>query len=344
MNGVVDGWTRVARRAVYSRACGRVVLSPLTSWGYRRHRSTRQTPAIAYIAMRKLFGNPDPALFERLRCLPEQGASLLTFDEPVVGLVAGRIDETVAALDRDGYVVLASRVPEDVCADLEATARAATCALVPAPPEVPLRDRFDERSPRAIRYDLDEEDILASRGAQAIVADDSLLAVAQRYLGATPIQDLVAMWWSAAIGEAASSAAAQLFHFDLDRLKFLKVFVYLTDVDVRTGPHVYVRGTHKDLPARFREDRRYRDDEVLPVFGDAAQTIGGPRGTIFLADTRGLHKGTSLIEGHRLVFQTEYSTSLFGEAYSRPPVSAPTEEFLRAQRRHPQSFERFEAQ
>jgi len=326
---------------MYSRTCGRALLYPVAAWGYRRHVSTGKTPPIAYSAMRKLFGDPDPAVFERLRSLPEEGTTPLTFNGPVGGLAAGYIGETVEALHRDGYAVLKTRVPEEVCADLEATARSATCTLVPRPQHGPRRDRFDEIAPRAIRYDLSEEAIMASPGAQALVADESLFAVAQRYFRAPAIQDLVAMWWSAGMGHEASSAAAQQFHFDLDRLKFLKVFVYLTDVDEWRGPHVYVRGTHKNLPSRFRQDRRYGDDEVIPIFSDAVQTISGPRGTVFLADTRGLHKGKSLIEGYRLVFQTEYSTSLFGQAYDTPQVASPTAQLLRMKERHPHSFQRF---
>ena len=39
--------------------------------------------------------------------------------------------------------------------------------------------------------------------------------------------------------------------------------------------------------------------------------IGGPRGTIFAEDTRGLHKGKHLLTGDRLLFQLEFSNSLF---------------------------------
>ena len=96
---------------------------------------------------------------------------------------------------------------------------------------------FDPTDVRAVRYDLDEADVVRSLAAQRLLADESLLAVAQEYLEAAPVQDMVAMWWSTAAEEQPSSAAAQLYHFDLDRLRFLKVFVYLSDVDDSAGPH-----------------------------------------------------------------------------------------------------------
>src|SRR5205085_1235372 len=141
-----------------------------------------------------------------------------------------------------------------------------------------------------------------------------------------PVQDMVAMWWSAAAASAPSAAAAQLFHFDLDRLRFLKVFVYVTGVDDETGPHAFVRGSHRDLPRKFRTDRRYDDAEVESAFDGTVATIAGPRGTMFCADTRGLHKGLPLARGYRLVFQMEYATSLFGQAVDWLPLVDPIPE------------------
>ena len=220
-------------------------------------------------------------------------------------------------------------------------ARAASCHLVdPLDEGAPGRARFDEHAPLAVRYEVPEEDAMASPAAQRVVADESLLAVAQAYLGAAPVQDLVTMWWSVAAGGPASSAAAQQFHFDLDRLRFVKVFVLLTDVDDDTGPHVYVTGSHRSTPQHLRRDGRHADAEVEAAFPGAARHITGPRGTVFLADTSGLHKGLALRRGHRLVFQTEYATSLFGAPWACPAVASPTPELRSVVDRHPRAFRR----
>ena len=172
------------------------------------------------------------------------------------------------------------------------------------------------------------------------MADESILRLAQDYLGAAPLQNLVAGRWSAP-GGGSASAAAQLFHFDLDRPRFLKLFVYLTDVDSDTGPHAFVRGTHRDLPAAFRVDRRYSDDEVELAFPGKVVRLPGPRGTVFLADTRGLHKGEPVIRGHRLVFQLELASSLFGQTYTRPVLRRPIPALADAVRRFPSVYRRF---
>ena len=167
-----------------------------------------------------------------------------------------------------------------------------------------------------------------------------MLKLAQQYFGASPVQDLVAAWWSAP-GGGSASAAAQMYHFDLDRPRFLKLFVYLTDVDSATGPHAYVRGTHRDLPAAFRQDRRYDDEEVGKRFEADIARIPGPRGAVIHRRHPGADKGEPVVSGHRLVFQVELSSSLFGQNYSRPALHDPVPPLAKAVRRYPSVYRRF---
>jgi len=324
---------------LYRPVVGRAVLGPIARWGYRRHVATGETPQLAYRAMRKLFGNEDRAPFAAL-------VARAAADHPPVpvdaasGIAAGDVAAVVAELDRDGCSVLPRLLGPAACDELEAVARAATCTLVGRTGGTD-RAVFDAAQPLAIRYDVAEADILASAAAQRLVADPSLLAIAQAHLRAEPVQDLVAMWWSAAVDGGDTSAAAQRYHFDLDRLRFLKVFVFLTDVDDETGPHVYVRGSHRDQPAALRRDHRHTDAAVAAAHPGAERRITGPRGTVFLADTIGLHKGLELRRGHRLVFQTEYATSLFGGPYDQVAIPEPSPEMRAAVARHPRTFGRF---
>lgn len=334
----VGGWKSRLDGLVYSEAAGRFALLPLVRAGQRRFLRSGTTPRWAYAAMRKLYGNADPQLFARL---VEGGAEVAPCaSSDAVGVSAGLVVETVAQLRTNGYAVLPRRLDAAACDDLERAARNAVCDLVGGPASGTRRP-FDEAAPVATRYDVREEDILVSPAAQRLVADPTLFEIASGYLGCTPVQDLVAMWWSAAVGEGASAAAAQQFHFDLDRLAFLKVFVYLTDVDDDTGPHEFVRGSHRSTPTELRLDRRHSDAAVERWYRGERVSIAGPRGTIFLADTRGLHKGRHLRGGHRLVFQTEYAVSLFGAPFTRPVVRHASPELLRMTNEHPQSFQRF---
>ena len=91
----------------------------------------------------------------------------------------------------------------------------------------------------------------------------------------------------------------------------------------------------------FRADRRFTDAEVDDAFAGAAVTIAGSRGTVFFADTRGLHKGLPLVRGHRLVFQLEYTTSLFGQAVRRLELPEVAPELASVVARFPYTFRRF---
>jgi hypothetical protein len=152
-----------------------------------------------------------------------------------------------------------------------------------------------------------------------LAEDPVLLEVAARYLGTKPKLIGVNMWWSypEQADGAARDFAAQMFHFDLDDFKFLKFFFYLTDVDEASGPHVAVRGSHRNKRrASFRDQfevRRYGDEEILSTYGmDSVVTICGPAGTGFVEDTICIHKGLPPVSRPRLALQFQYALNDFG--------------------------------
>jgi Phytanoyl-CoA dioxygenase (PhyH) len=249
------------------------------------------TPTPAYRAMRKLW--PHVPWSVRRRVGRRRGEGVATDDRVVDQLL------------RDGVAVLDTRLPATTCAALVTLARAG----------LPTGDPDDLE---VRRLDLAEPDLLADPTVQGLLVDERFRRLADSYLGGEAINDLAAMWWSVAQPGRASAAAAQQFHTDRDRLSFVEFFVYLTDVDEAHGPHVYVRGSHRHLPPALRADRRFTDAEVVAAYGeDALVQLTGPAGTVFAADTSGLHKGLPPSEGHRLVFQLEYTTTLFGAPYTR---------------------------
>jgi hypothetical protein len=134
---------------------------------------------------------------------------------------------------------------------------------------------------------------------------------------------------------------AQLYHQDRDRLSFLKFFVYLTDVEVENGPHMYIRGTHRKTPWSLRSDGRKTDAivEQAGLGGRVAEMIG-PSGTLMAVDTAGLHKGKPPISGDRLVLQVEFATSLFG-AHVDYPIFEPSPLSLERYRANPAMLQRW---
>jgi hypothetical protein len=86
----------------------------------------------------------------------------------------------------------------------------------------------------------------------------------------------------------------------------LKLFVYLTDVDEKNGPHVYV--SYSSASEKLRQIRRFSNEEVVSAFGkENILNLTGRAGEGFLEDTFGIHKGQPVAEGTRLLFQVVYS-------------------------------------
>jgi len=131
-----------------------------------------------------------------------------------------------------------------------------------------------------------------------------VLHLAERYLGCAPTLSSLAVRWS--FPAASGAVDTQSFHRDPDDWKFIKFFVYLTDVDPEAGPHIFVSKSHKTA-GRLRE-RPYSPEEVEKLYGkDAVLTINGPAGTCFVADTYGVHRGAVPSKRPRLILQAQYS-------------------------------------
>jgi hypothetical protein len=302
----------------------------------------RQNDSAAYQAMRRVFCLTDGRSNDILAALHR-----LTHPPYPITSASGIIDKLDAAdieriantLRKDGYYVFPQRVPEEICRGLIDFASTTPCQVMAEDGSQGELQRFDPRCPLGVTYKAPQQQLVENRFVQTVIADSGLLAIAQAYFQAKAVQDLVAMWWSAPSGEA-SSSAAQLFHFDMDRIKFLKFFIYLTDVDENNGPHCYVAGSHRHIPGRLRRDGRRSDEEVLSCCSsDRLVEIKGPVGTLCAVDTRGLHKGKRLVSGHRLMFQLEFAINLFG--YEYPPVFVHQDfspEFHQARRQYPYTF------
>lgn len=152
-----------------------------------------------------------------------------------------------------------------------------------------------------------------------VMSDPRILAIAGEFLGCKPTVSSIGIRWSFC---ATRSRMVQTFHRDLDDWRFLKVFVYLTDVDDTSGPHTYVRGSHKTKGRRRAgayplEDlqRTYGPDAILRVVGNA--------GTSFVADTYGIHRGEIPVSSPRLILQIQYSVlPNFALLYEPVPVPA----------------------
>lgn len=138
----------------------------------------------------------------------------------------------------------------------------------------------------------------------ATINHPELLSLAWGYLGCSPTVSGVRLEWS--FPAADGSTDVQKFHRDYDDWRFFKAFLYLTDVDSRSGPHECVPRSH--LHSGHVKDRPYPLEEIRRTYGDDGITsVTGPRGTSFMVDTWGIHRGSVPQDRPRLLFQIQYS-------------------------------------
>lgn len=115
------------------------------------------------------------------------------------------------------------------------------------------------------------------------------------------------------------------WHRDLNHKHYmLKAFIFLSDCTLDTGPHEFVRGSHRNF-TRLNGKRYYDDAEVDRALADEpeARIISEvPAGTVILEDTRGLHRADMPKIGYRDLGYATFMPWNDGPAYYEIPKSA----------------------
>ena len=144
-----------------------------------------------------------------------------------------------------------------------------------------------------------------------------ILDAVSQYLGAPGVMVDITAWVSSPGKER---PGAECFHRDRDDFRACKLFIYLSDVGPMTGPHIFLKKSHRleEVYARIPESEPSREMLVGKLFassareelalvekylGDDAIEIVGPAGTAFLETTYGFHRGKEPVDGRRFIFQ-----------------------------------------
>jgi len=277
--------------------------------GYRQFRLEGRTPGKAYQSLVNLFTATNGWSNDLLHRLTRHVAS---------GAVTAADPNQLAKLRKDGLVELGKIMEPAISAGLLNWAEQSPGA---PRPEGNFGDQPDFRSTRSKidTFHLRAGDLLKKRETQDLISRPEILSLVTEYLGGAPYLSACVGWWSTSNHVASDSARqnAQMFHFDMDRIKWLKLFIYVNDVSEQNGPHVFVEGSHRrgGQPNAIRRKgyQRILDEEIARFYPpEKVKNIVGPAGTAFLADTRGYHKGLTPVKGERLVLVLEFSSSLFG--------------------------------
>ncbi|WP_206245177.1 phytanoyl-CoA dioxygenase family protein [Novosphingobium terrae] len=146
-----------------------------------------------------------------------------------------------------------------------------------------------------------------------LLSDPRLMSAARNYIGQEAKNIRVRLWWSFPAQRFDDSdlrrAAQNRFHFDLNDWRTLKFFFYITDVDEQSGPHVYVRGSHRRRSLRHQYTPFHGKEraDLEAFFGvERFRLITGPAGSGFSEDPFVFHTGSVACSNPRLILELEY--------------------------------------
>ncbi|MGH7308106.1 MAG: hypothetical protein ACREK6_05365 [Candidatus Rokuibacteriota bacterium] len=205
---------------------------------------------------------------------------------------------TLRSLEAEGVAILPQRLTEQV---KEMNRFLSDQPVMLSSGERVHRERMP---PGCTMADYRLETVLNCPHVLSVANSDFVIRTATRYLGCLPTISTLRIWWL--FPGSRLGASAPSFHRDRDDWRCLKLFVYLTDVDETSGPHHFVRGSHRTQPELFW--CTYDAKTLEKAFGrDAMCVITGTAGTAFLEATIGLHAGPIPIRQPRLVLQVGYT-------------------------------------
>jgi hypothetical protein len=150
-----------------------------------------------------------------------------------------------------------------------------------------------------------------------LAADSKLWEIAAKYFDSQPMLACTQLWWTF-VNDAPAEGRAQgfyRFHYDLEDYACVKFMFYLTDVDLTSGPHLCVKGSHKKkkLSHQFSLLRERDDREIREYYGDdRVETICDRTGVGFAEDPFCFHKGILPQKRDRLILEFKFTLNNYG--------------------------------
>jgi hypothetical protein len=230
------------------------------------------------------------------------------------------VDQMVSSINTDSYVA-GINLPSEVIQEILNYAHSSPC-YAERNPNLSFRYHQKEQAEASLGRQIRLGSYFHGQGCAAIRKlenDPKLLAIAAKFLGTAPVHVATELWWSFPVAGTSFEQlkAAQVFHYDLDDYRFIKFFFYLTDVDYTNGPHVLLRGSHKNKKLTHQllgvRCASTDDQEILDCYGtENLVTVCGPAGLGFAEDSTCFHKGSLPAENERLLLQIEFAINSYG--------------------------------
>jgi len=241
--------------------------------------------------------------------------------------VLRQLSSPITIQGREGFLVL----PPGAFAEVPAIVADARAALAlydqAAPPAGKNRKRF-------LLNVLDTKTLTEESAVVRFAMREDVLAAVSRYLGVVPFLGTISVFHSDTVDAAPTSS--QLHHCDGDDVTQIKVFIYCSDVDERSGPLTVLSAANSDRVRRstaYQYRQRLTDQQVNDILGAGREVpILGPAGTAVFVDTsRCFHFGSRVAADAppRLVTMIQYQTPYSFMLPTSAQASLPFRRFLR---------------
>lgn len=308
----------------------RLINSVLVGIGLVYFKIFKRTPSISNKALINLYCLTNGSFNESLNLklntkkeinLRESNSSLFHTD-------ARRTPDVLKALTDDGYYVLEDRLSNDFINGILDIISNSECKSPDGHTMI-----YDEKKIKNEIYRYNVNDIISNEKVQDLIIDPFLYNICSLYFNSEPIFDYASLWILNGSFNQNSKEAAQFYHFDLDRLKWLKVFIYLEEVTIDNAPHYYIKGSHKinTKPEELlsRGYVRISDKDIQKHYDkNKFQSITGKKGTVIIGDTKCWHKGGFVNKGDRKILQLQFSSNLFGANVEKKFIKNPSHNLL----------------
>ncbi|MBW3585460.1 MAG: phytanoyl-CoA dioxygenase family protein, partial [Cyanobacteria bacterium 0813] len=240
--------------------------------------------------------------------------------------ILGNLDvNSIAATIETDSCYQGLQLPEDVVQELLEFASSTVCYInrdLKRPWRCKGTEQVGANLPKNSRLCSYMSNSKLSSTLKKLEKDPGILAIAAKFLGVQPVHMGSEISWSFPVAgtHVQQREAAQVFHYDLDDYRFIKFFFYLTDVDISSGPHAYIRGTHKHKKWLHQHIGRrcadIDDEKIVECYGaQNVVNVCGKAGFGFVENPLCFHKGTQPTEKPRLMLQIEYAINDYGNIH-----------------------------
>lgn len=285
--------------------------------GYINYINTGITKFDAYYSFRLLHFLTNNRMNQFMVFLAEVFNSYeSTIDKQVLG---NNISEVVTSINERGYFVFKDKISSELVDKLSDFAL--KTPSYPIYSDKKFSECFESEGvlfkniePNSTRYEYSLKDLLNNQDIFQVLLENDFTEIARQLFNSKSLLSTFHMWWTTPVKDERDRYTGQAFHIDIDRSGAILFIIYLSDVDEDNGPHIFVKGSHKNKPHHLLQDRRMSEKELIEYYSkENLVKIIAEKGSVIAIDALGFHRGQPLNKGDRLALKYEFSVDGFGE-------------------------------